>query len=164
MNDLTQEVTGGTAAVSAISAIGENQSLSPRSSSPGWRISARLAFLMLAPLPNPASGHSYDVASTQIVDKQSPFEKRTTSMSGTNPIPTALTEPLHEDEAAWECLNDERIDLITKKYDSGLSFTEQHRLVLLEDAMTRHLDVVAPISTFAVEELMEEVLRLKSGV
>jgi hypothetical protein len=163
INDITEEITGGTASVSAIRTVGENQSLSPRSSSPAWRISAGLACLLMTPLPNPAIEGILNVTTAKIVDQQSQFEQRTTLVKDTAPVIAPLVEPPHEDEKAWECLNDDRIDLITKKYDSGLSFIEQQRLVLLEDAMTRHLNVVAPISTFAIDELMKEVARLKSG-
>ena len=160
MNNIIDEIVGGTATVS-LRPMGENQFLSPRSSSPGWKVRMGLAFIM-TPLPNPAIVGLPTATSVQIQDRQSQFENQSTSVTAQKTIIAPFVDPSHEDEQAWVRLNDERIDLITKKYDSGLSYAEEHRLALLEEAMTRHLDVAAPISTLALDELMKEVQRLKS--
>lgn len=164
MDRLSSDKPDGNASASAVRTVGENMVLSPltilpfSNTVPFWKVA-----LFMAGLGNAAIGGTPSVASAKVVDRQSQFEKRTTVMEETIPVIASFVDPPHEDEKAWESLNDERIDLITKKYDSGLTFSEQNQLKMLDDAMTRHLDAVAPISTYAVDELMKEVLRLKSG-
>jgi hypothetical protein len=55
--------------------------------------------------------------------------------------------------------NRRRCELIDRKYDHGLSPTEEAELALLQDAMQRHIDKVAPLPLDAAQSLHQELLQ-----
>jgi DNA-directed RNA polymerase subunit F len=52
--------------------------------------------------------------------------------------------------------------LIDRKYDHGLSPSEQAELALLQNAMYRHIDKVAPLPLDAARSLHQELLEKAS--
>jgi hypothetical protein len=54
--------------------------------------------------------------------------------------------------------NRRRCELIDRKYDHGLSPSEQAELALLQDAMYRYIDKVAPLPLDEARELHQELL------
>jgi antitoxin (DNA-binding transcriptional repressor) of toxin-antitoxin stability system len=63
------------------------------------------------------------------------------------------------DEAWTEEKNRRRGELIDRKYDHGLSPAEEAELALLQDAMYRHVDRVAPLPLDRVRALHQELLQ-----
>lgn len=61
-----------------------------------------------------------------------------------------------------EEMNERRCELIDRKYDQGLSAIEEAELLLLQDAMYRFVDRVAPLPMHATQELLAELLRKAS--
>jgi hypothetical protein len=55
--------------------------------------------------------------------------------------------------------NRRRCELIDRKYDHGLSLTEEAELALLQDAMYRALDRVAPLPLDETRRLHQELLQ-----
>jgi hypothetical protein len=55
--------------------------------------------------------------------------------------------------------NRRRCELIDRKYDHGLSPTEEGELALLQDALYRHIDKVAPLPLDAARGLHQELLQ-----
>jgi hypothetical protein len=65
---------------------------------------------------------------------------------------------VHEGEWTEE-KNRRRFELIDRKYDNGLSPAEEAELALLQDAMYRYIDRVAPLPLNAVRDLHQELLQ-----
>jgi hypothetical protein len=55
--------------------------------------------------------------------------------------------------------NQRRCELIDRKYDHGLSPAEEAELALLQDAMYRTIDKVAPLPLDAARSLHQELLQ-----
>ncbi len=55
--------------------------------------------------------------------------------------------------------NRRRYELIDRKYDQGLSPHEEAELALLQDAMHRHIDKVAPLPLDRVRALHQDLLQ-----
>jgi hypothetical protein len=72
-------------------------------------------------------------------------------------------QPAHEpnsQEGEWtEEKNRRRCELIDRKYDHGLSPSETAELALLQDAMYRYIDKVAPLPLEAARSLHQELLQ-----
>jgi hypothetical protein len=63
-------------------------------------------------------------------------------------------------QGQWtEAMNRRRGELIDGKYDQGLSPAEEAELALLQDAMYRYIDRVAPLPLEAARSLHQEVLQ-----
>ncbi len=67
--------------------------------------------------------------------------------------PASATEPWTDEK------NRRRCELIDRKYDSGLEPAEEAELVLLQDEMQRHVDLVAPLPLDEARRLHQELLR-----
>jgi hypothetical protein len=62
-------------------------------------------------------------------------------------------------EREWrEENNKRRCELIDKKYDHGLSPAEEAELAMLQDAMHRYIDTVAPLPLDEARRLHQELL------
>ncbi len=80
------------------------------------------------------------------------------------PAPPAANGPAREEEPWTEARNQRRCDLIDRKYDHGLTPAEEAELAVLQDAMHRHLDRVAPLSLAAARELHQQLLEKAAKV
>jgi hypothetical protein len=60
--------------------------------------------------------------------------------------------------------NRRRCELIDRKYDHGLSPTEEAELALLQDAMHKYIDKVAPLPLDAARSLHQELLQKPTRV
>ena len=84
--------------------------------------------------------------------------------SGGRPVACVIAPPKAVNgagavEGEWtEEKNHRRCDLIDRKYDHGLDPSEQAELALLQDAMYRHIDKIAPLPLDAVRSLHQELL------
>src|SRR4051794_31934949 len=68
-----------------------------------------------------------------------------------------------EQEGEWTQEKDQRrCELIERKYEHGLSPSEGAELALLQDAMHRYIDRVAPLPLDAARSLQQELLQ-KAG-
>jgi hypothetical protein len=66
-------------------------------------------------------------------------------------------------EEPWtEEKNRRRCELIDRKYDHGLSPPEEAELALLQDAMYRYVDKIAPLPLEAARSLHQELLERAS--
>ncbi len=75
------------------------------------------------------------------------------------PPPKTTNGPI-EPEGPWtEEKNRRRCELIDRKYDQGLSPAEEAELTLLQDAMYRAIDKVAPLPLDAARRLHQELLQ-----
>jgi hypothetical protein len=73
------------------------------------------------------------------------------------PKPTNGESP---EEGEWtEQKNQRRCELIDRKYDHGLSPSEEAELALLQNAMYRHIDKVAPLPLDAARRLHQDLLQ-----
>src|SRR5262245_44429579 len=70
--------------------------------------------------------------------------------------PPGLGSP---DQEWTEEKNRRRCELIDRKYDRGLSLPEEAELALLQDALYRHIDKVAPLPLEAARDLHQELLQ-----
>lgn len=62
------------------------------------------------------------------------------------------------EQGPWtEEKNRRRCELLDRKYDHGLSPAEEAELALLQDAMYRHIDKVAPLPLDAARSLHQEL-------
>ena len=74
--------------------------------------------------------------------------------------PPKATNGASEPEGPWtEEKNQRRCELIDHKYDHGLSPAEEAELALLQDAMYRAIDKVAPVPLDAARNLHQELLQ-----
>jgi hypothetical protein len=65
-----------------------------------------------------------------------------------------------DQEGEWsEEKNQRRCQLIDQKYDHGLSPAEEAELALLQDALHRYIDKVAPLPLDAARALQQELLQ-----
>jgi hypothetical protein len=84
--------------------------------------------------------------------------------SGGRPVacvvaPPKLTNGASEKEGEWTVeKNRRRCELIDRKYDHGLSPSEAAELAVLQDAMYRYVDQVAPLPLEAARSLHQELL------
>jgi hypothetical protein len=63
-------------------------------------------------------------------------------------------------EGVWtDEKNRRRCELLDRKYDRGLSPAEEAELALLQEAMYRHIDRVAPLPLDAARALHQELLQ-----
>ena len=67
---------------------------------------------------------------------------------------------LTQDE--WDRLNRRRSQLIAKEFSAGLTPDEEAELAGLQAELERKLDVIAPLSFDAVEELAEVLQRVEA--
>src|SRR5438105_2642223 len=63
-----------------------------------------------------------------------------------------------EDEPWTEAKNQRRCDLIDRKYAGGLSFAEAVELAQLQEALSRHVQRVAPLPLEEARRLHQELL------
>ena len=75
------------------------------------------------------------------------------------PQPRLTTEAGERDGDWTEDKNRRRGALLDNKYDHGLSPVEEAELALLQDAMHRYIDRVAPLPLDAARSLHQEVLQ-----
>lgn len=68
-----------------------------------------------------------------------------------------------QDEEWTEEKNRRRCELIDQKYDHGLSLPEEAELALLQDAMYRHIDRVAPLPLEAARSLHHDMVSGRGG-
>jgi hypothetical protein len=74
--------------------------------------------------------------------------------------PPKSTNGAIEGEGPWtEEKNRRRCELIDRKYDHGLSPPEEAELALLQDAMYRYIDKVAPLPLDAARSLHQDLLQ-----
>jgi hypothetical protein len=74
-------------------------------------------------------------------------------------VPPPQSGEAGEQQGEWtEEKNRRRCELIDRKYDHGLSASEQAALALLQDAMQRFIDRVAPLPLDAARSLHQELL------
>ena len=84
--------------------------------------------------------------------------------SGGRPVACIIAPPMPangpvERVGEWtEEKNRRRCELIDRKYDHGLTSPEEAELALLQDAMYRHVDRVAPLPLEAARNLHQELL------
>jgi hypothetical protein len=74
------------------------------------------------------------------------------------PPPKSANEASVPDGEWTEEKNRRRGALLDRKYDSGLTPAEEAELALLQDAMYRHIDRVAPLPLEAARELHQQLL------
>ena len=73
--------------------------------------------------------------------------------------PPKSTNGTMESEGPWtEEKNRRRCELIDRKYDHGLSPSEEGELALLQEAMYRAIDKLAPLPLDAARSLHQELL------
>jgi hypothetical protein len=69
-------------------------------------------------------------------------------------VPIAAGDNGHADDEEWtSARNDRRCQLIDRKYDRGLTPSEEVELAALQAAMYRHVDRVAPLPLNATRKL-----------
>jgi hypothetical protein len=74
-------------------------------------------------------------------------------------VPPPQSAEAGEQQGEWtEVKNRRRCELIDRKYDHGLNASEQAELALLQDAMHRYIDRVAPLPLAAARGLHQELL------
>jgi hypothetical protein len=82
--------------------------------------------------------------------------------SGGRPVACVVSAPQPREaraEEEWtEAKNQRRGELLDRKYDHGLSPDEEAELTLLQDAMYRAIDKVAPLPLDAARSLHQELL------
>jgi hypothetical protein len=78
------------------------------------------------------------------------------------PPPKSTDGTTAEQEEWSEEKNRRRCELIDRKYDHGLSPAEQAELALLQNAMYRHIDKIAPLPLDAARGLHQELLEKAS--
>ena len=74
------------------------------------------------------------------------------------PPPKSTDGAAAEQEEWTEEKNRRRCELIDRKYDRGLNSTEEAELALLQNAMYRHIDKIAPLPLDAARRLHQELL------
>lgn len=80
------------------------------------------------------------------------------------PLPRATAGTTTEDGEWTDEKNRRRCALIDRKYDQGLSPVEEAELALLQDAMHRTLDKVAPLPLDLARDLHQELLQKAAQV
>jgi hypothetical protein len=76
------------------------------------------------------------------------------------PPPKPTNEGGNALEGDWtEEMNRRRGELLDRKYDQGLSLSEEAELSLLQDALYRYMDRVAPLPLAATRSLHQELLQ-----
>src|SRR5262249_11269789 len=79
-------------------------------------------------------------------------------------VPPPPSGEAGEQQGEWtEEKNRRRCELIDRKYDRGLNASEQAELALLQDAMHRFIDRVAPLPLDAARSLHQELLDKAAG-
>jgi hypothetical protein len=74
-------------------------------------------------------------------------------------FPVAAPTNGYPDDEEWtDAKNRRRCELIDRKYDSGLTPTEEAELAALQTAMQRHVDRVAPLPLEAARTLHQQLL------
>jgi len=80
-------------------------------------------------------------------------------------VPPPQEEEASSQEAEWtDEKNRRRCELIDRKYDRGLSPSEEAELALLQDAMYRAIDKVAPLPLDEARSLHQELLQKAARV
>jgi hypothetical protein len=74
------------------------------------------------------------------------------------PAPSSASQANGADTDWSEAKNQRRGALLDRKYDQGLTPTEEAELALLQDAMYRYVDRVAPLPLDAARKLHQELL------
>ena len=75
------------------------------------------------------------------------------------PPPKAVPESGAQEPEWTEQKNRRRCELLDRKYDHGLSLAEEAELALLQDAMYRFIDKVAPLPLDEARSLHQELLQ-----
>ena len=98
----------------------------------------------------------------QFVLELSAAPEGTVLESAGQPVACLLPPPLPcatPPNGSWtDALNQRRCDLLDRKYDHGLSPAEEAELALLQDALYRHVDRVAPLPLDEARRLHQELL------